>query len=310
MTILSRLLVPAALAASLCGAAHSETYALVVGINDYPTPVDANGAPLKDEKGEVVDQDLLGCVNDAKSISNLLVEKGYAKKDSVVTLTDSKANVTEFKKGVDFLMSQAKVGDQVVFYYSGHGSEIPAKEAGKVDQAICLADDTLVADKFFAELSKVFAQSGVNATFMFDSCYSGGMSRPPIKGRAKFVPGARLSKKAKLAPTKDLMKGAALGAKAVQAPKGEFAFIFASQEDVPSIDFPGEPAKGLEAHGLFTYVLLEVLKEAIDAPAGTLIEEISTAFDSIFKDQADIKQRPTTDFSSRVRAQKPIWLKG
>jgi len=53
--------------AALAGASQAETYAVMVGFSDYPDAVDANGNRLKDENGELVNNDLAGPVNDVKS---------------------------------------------------------------------------------------------------------------------------------------------------------------------------------------------------------------------------------------------------
>lgn len=61
------------LASTLCLAALSfaETYALMIGINDYPEPTDARGQPLRDANGNLVSEDLHGCVNDVTEMSEI-----------------------------------------------------------------------------------------------------------------------------------------------------------------------------------------------------------------------------------------------
>lgn len=292
-------------------AAQAETYALFIGVNDYPTPVDGKGNPLKDDNGNVVDPDLKGCINDVTEVSKLLQEKKILKAANTRTRTDKSANVTNFKADIQWLAQSAKSGDQVIFMFSGHGAEIPAEgDAAKKDQAIVLGDDTLVVDKFFGEMSKVLAANGVNATYMFDSCYSGGMSRLPGKGKMKFRPMNKLSAKSiKSSPkVKELMRNVPLTAKAMNPANGEFAFIFASQADVPSIDFPGIPEKNMPPHGLFTFILLDVLKKDHTLAAGPVMEAMEMLFEDTFKENENVKQRPQAEFSSKDRAEKPIWL--
>ena len=55
--------------------ALADTYALNIGIADYPDVVDENGDPILDENGEEISDDLFGCVNDAKLYKKLLMEK-------------------------------------------------------------------------------------------------------------------------------------------------------------------------------------------------------------------------------------------
>lgn len=293
-------------------AANAETYAVFIGVNDYPTPVDAKGNPLKDSNGNVVDPDLKGCVNDVTEMGKLLVEKNVIKAANLKTRTDKDANVTNFKADIQWLAKSAKPGDQVIFMFSGHGAEVPTDTPGKLDQAVVLGDDTLVVDKFFGEMSKVLAANGVNATYLFDSCFSGGMSRPPMKGKVKYRTAGNLSPKSIKSMPKlaELMKSVPVTAKAMTATNGEFAFIFASQENVPSIDFPGNPEKEIAPHGLFTFILLDILKKDDSLPIGPLMEALEMMFEDTFKDVENVKQRPQAEFSSKDRSEKPIWLKG
>lgn len=160
-------------------------FALLIGINRYKE--------FKPETRKI--RDLQGTNNDVELMKNLLV-KEYSF-GNVKTLLNEQAT----QKGIlDGFRSQlienaknyqtrnkveAKDGATVVFYYSGHGSQLRDDNGDETDGI----DETLVAhdsdsegikdirddefDKFFNELR----QYTTNITFIFDSCHSGTVTR-------------------------------------------------------------------------------------------------------------------------------------
>lgn len=165
--------------------ADASKFALLVGINRY-----------KDYKPETRKiRDLQGTNNDVELMKNLLV-KDY-NFGNVKTLLNEQAT----QKGIlDGFRSQlienaknyqlknkveAKDGATVVFYYSGHGSQLRDDNGDETDGI----DETIVAqdsdsegikdirddefDKFFNELRQYTS----NITFIFDSCHSGTVTR-------------------------------------------------------------------------------------------------------------------------------------
>ena len=295
--------------------ARAETYAYLVGICDYPTPLDAQGNPAKDEKGEIIDNDLSGCVNDANTIFDLLTKKYNYKAANVKKSFDKDANGKNFMDNIRWLATTAKAGDNVVFYYSGHGAQIEdskAKEpdpADKINECIVLADGTLVVDDLFEELSGILKDKGVNLTVVFDSCFSGGMSRDFMmngrRAKDKAIGKAELGKNYKAATramlnaahpqlTTTAFKTAALDN------KGTTAWIYASKESEPSVDLGA--VEGSPAHGLFTLLLSAVLEEAPKSPAEDLVDAINE-----FATEKGFKQGPNTEFSSPSRAAESVF---
>ena len=296
-------------------AVQAAQYAYLVGICDYPTPVDARGNPLKDEKGEPIDNDLRGCVNDVNAIQDLLTGKYNFSGSNIRKSLDKAATGKDFVANLKWMIESAKPGDDVVFYFSGHGAQIEdanAKEedpADKINEALVLADGTLVVDDLFDELKTVLVSRGVNATFVFDCCYSGGMSRPGIvngrPAREKLILKNQLGANYK-AMTRAQMNGArpqVTGRSVLNrdgSATGTWAFIYASVEKEPSVDLG--PIGDLPAHGLFTLVLKTVLAEQPKLPANPLMEEINK-----FTTEKGFKQGPNAEFSSGDRANAPIF---
>ncbi|MEO6569080.1 MAG: caspase family protein [Opitutaceae bacterium] len=142
--------------------------ALLVGINDYPNPADR----------------LEGCVNDVFLMSSLLQESGFEPDDIRVVLNE-RATAAGIVERLEWLLDGAEDGQERVFYYSGHGAQIPGYGVGeKVDSK----DECLVAydfdwtrehavtdDQFF----DLYSQLPYGARFLtiFDCCHSGGLTR-------------------------------------------------------------------------------------------------------------------------------------
>ncbi len=142
--------------------------ALLVGINDYPDPASR----------------LDGCVNDVFRMSEVLQELGFDAGDIRIALNE-RATAAGIRERLEWLVDGMGDGDERVFYYSGHGAQIPAyDEAGEVDSNDeCLvaydfdwSREHAVTDDWFCEL---YSQLPYESQFigLFDCCHSGGMAR-------------------------------------------------------------------------------------------------------------------------------------
>ena len=142
--------------------------ALLVGINDYPNASDR----------------LEGCVNDVFLMSSLLQENGFKADDIRVVLND-RATAKGIVERLEWLLEGADDGMERVFYYSGHGAQIPGYGVGeKVDRKDeCLVShdfdwsrEHAVTDDQFYEL---YSQLPYDTKFctILDCCHSGGMAR-------------------------------------------------------------------------------------------------------------------------------------
>lgn len=314
MANIRNLAIASALSILATGVAHAETYGLFIGCGDYPTPLDAKGQPIKDEKGMVVDMDLAGPVNDVAAMK-LIAQTQFGLSDSkTTTLTNKDATWPELEKSLVNIIKSVKAGDQVIFYYSGHGGQIPTKDKNEtdgLDEVLALIDGSLVVDDMFDQLKTFFVANGVNAVFVFDSCYSGGMQRDVVKmqnytvNKSKFTPGlARFKNFKAVGKTSSIGNNATMLKKQTPA-AGSFAFIFAGQEGQPTIDLKSKDESKFKSQGLFTLFLTTVLKEQPTIPIGPLMGALA----DIFKEEK-IEQVPTAEFSDGARADLPIFLQG
>ena len=144
--------------------------ALVVGINDY-APIGPGGP------------DLNGCVNDARDMANSLVICGFPP-GNIRILTNHNATRNNIVKYLNWLLSDCKKGDSLVFYYSGHGTRLanigPDIEIDGLDEAIVPHDYTtagFLRDDDFKSIFDGKLVSGVNLEVIFDCCHSGTGTR-------------------------------------------------------------------------------------------------------------------------------------
>jgi hypothetical protein len=288
--------------------ASAETYAVIVGINDYPEPVDANGNPLKDDEGNVLSDDLFGCVNDSKFWQEMLSKHYGVKTENIHMLLDKQATEANFIKEVRWLIASAKPGDRVFFSYSGHGAQVELddqpEESDGLTEVICL-QDILIPDNLFGDLAKAFREGGVDATFAFDSCFSGGIDRDADtnrwKARKKWVPKNRLNAKQRSNHLTAIEQAElSMSIKASRgANKGSYAFLMAGQEDQPTSDLQFK--NDTPAQGAFTFIVKAILE---DAPT-TSIEELIDTVKGLLKEYK-FEQVPKAEYSDASRPTKPV----
>lgn len=145
--------------------------ALLVGVNDY-APIGSGGP------------DLQGCVNDVKDMANTLnvLDIVHAVPRSMHILTDARATRAAILKGLVWLVTGAKKGDTLVFFYSGHGSyvaDVDKDEIDKKDETICPHDYATAGMIKDDDLRSAFGKlpAGVNLDVLLDSCFSGTGTR-------------------------------------------------------------------------------------------------------------------------------------
>lgn len=199
---------------------------------------------------------LAGCINDINKIQSVLSQfYGYTK---ITTLTDN-TTLKPTKKNIlaqlQLIINTSTSFDQLVFYYSGHGTQVldgNKDEADGIDEALYTIDNTIITDdEIFAILST--SKSQVNV--FLDCCHSGTLCdleyniQPMIDSKV-----FKLSLESKQTASKINM----------------FSGCLDSQTSADA-SFP-RSINEYENNGAFTYVLLESLKEKnYKVPNKTLI---------------------------------------
>lgn len=142
--------------------------ALLIGIDEYPNPADR----------------LSGCVNDVFAMSATLQDCGFEPEQIRVCLND-RATAEGILSRLEWLVDGAQAGDQLVFFYSGHGARVP--EYGEREEPDRLTE-TLVPYDFDWTPERGVSDEQINGFYaqlpyetqllmIFDCCHSGSMHR-------------------------------------------------------------------------------------------------------------------------------------
>jgi len=150
---------------------QGKKYAVVVGINDYPG----------------LSSDLQYTVADAKEMYDVLTSTYGFSGGNVTKLTDTAATRTAIYNAVNAVKGQAVAGDEVVFFFSGHGAKGKANDYDRnnIDQSIVVNnEDGSWGYIWDGELVQWFSDfEATRIVFIFDSCLAGGMSVLKASGR-------------------------------------------------------------------------------------------------------------------------------
>jgi len=150
--------------------------ALLIGINEYPNEQDK----------------LAGCVNDVFQISAVLQECGF-EADGIRTCLDDRATRNGILERFEWLMDDPQPGDERIFYFAGHGAQIPSygfdMEPDHYEEILVPYDfdwspETAITDD---DLISMYSQLPYDTRFgmIFDCCHGGGDYRdggPSIRG--------------------------------------------------------------------------------------------------------------------------------
>jgi len=146
-------------------------YALITAIDNYLDPAN----------------NLQGCVNDAQNFRSTIAKISFGFFNEFV-IKNQNATKQEILDSLSWFIRQAKTGDSVVFYYSGHGSQVPdmnGDEIDKLDEILCPYDfswatKTYITDDEIGDILKT-AKDGVVIDIILDCCHSGTATREPRK---------------------------------------------------------------------------------------------------------------------------------
>lgn len=157
-------------------------YAIIVGIANYPGT--ANDLRYADE--------------DAYAMKNVLITKYGFSEDNIIMLVDegdglnteqpTNATASKIQSAILELRKEVEAGDEVVFFYSGHGGKGKASDGDSeaMDESIISHDGTQALHIWDGQLKLWFAEYKTDRiVFFFDSCVSGGMT--DLAGPSRIV---------------------------------------------------------------------------------------------------------------------------
>jgi hypothetical protein len=264
-------------------------YVLIASIDNYP----------------IVAHRLNGCVNDARSFSEYLNRFADANGLPIKTveLFDEKATRQGIIKGFSHF-DAAKDGDMCVFYYSGHGSQMPAPkefwdESDGMSETLVCYDSRLskgrdLADKELGYLLwKATAEKDVHFLVVTDCCHSGSITRKESE-RSRMADAAVTQVKAReyLGFAEYVKKENSL-----QPPAARHIHLSAAMSSQTAKEYLIEGTQ----RGVFTYSLVETLEatggrttythlmEAVNAKVKNRVKEQSPQFSAYrFQDKRSL----------------------
>ena len=161
--------------------------ALIIGINDYY---------YRDAKTNQIVRDpansLKGCENDAKSVKELIISRFGFKAEGIKELYSAQATKKNILDELDKMLKASKTGDNVFFYYSGHGVQMPNASGNSTDEAIAPTDVLYQKNGFILSLQlaaifNTFVDKKITLTTIFDCCHSWGTRTVVVKSGDKYV---------------------------------------------------------------------------------------------------------------------------
>jgi len=143
------------------GDIYDNSWALIIGINDYENVPDLHYA-----------------VEDALAIKNMLINEFNFSRNNVRVLIDKEASQSNINKEMSKLLKSAGVNDRVVFYFAGHGE---TEELGleEVATGFLMPSDADVENLYFSAIPMEDLRSvskfskAKHMLFLVDACYSG-----------------------------------------------------------------------------------------------------------------------------------------
>ena len=139
---------------------YDNSWALIVGINDYEAVRDLNYA-----------------VEDALAVKNMLInEYGFPRKH-VRVLIKQEATQNNIKKELNFLVKSSGQNDRVVFYFAGHGETMDLDEGGEKGYLLPVDGDRerlYLTSIPMDELKNIALMTKAkHLLYLVDACYGG-----------------------------------------------------------------------------------------------------------------------------------------
>lgn len=228
--------------------------ALLVGINDYggsPDGTSARWTPL------------LGTHNDVRVMADALNERAF----DVVILLDEAATRACIERGFQRHLARAGEGDTALFFFSGHGQQIPDQvdqpdEADGYDEALvpwdhrgqCDGNGHLRDDRI-GELVRELTEAHAEVVLIIDACHSESLSR---------AGGLSRGGKPCLEPSPGRRDAAKVGFGLAQPKPGArgYTLLTASRADEAAVERRIGSVGDAKHFGVFTYFLAQALREA------------------------------------------------
>lgn len=151
-------------------------FSVLFGINKYAMP----------------GNDLRGCIPDVKDVWELLNERKYTPEGNRV-LIDERATKEAMLARLNWLSTVAGAGDNVVYYHSGHGSQIRDRSGDELKDHM---DELLIPYDLDPNWTKILIDDEIHMMFkrlhpeatlvcIVDACHSGSVTRDLVFGNPR-----------------------------------------------------------------------------------------------------------------------------
>ena len=248
-------------------------HALLVGCDEYPG--------LRAAFPERYDEEirLAGPSNDVALMERILRESFAIASERLTVLSAwgedpaTRPSAANIEGALSRLVREVAVGDEVLLYFSGHGSQQidgSGDELDGLDEVFLPADVGAAADRFgqipraladdrFGRSARRLREAGANVWLVFDCCHSGTMARggARVRGLDPALFGVEAGARGGLAGEDPRALGRDVGE------LGGMVALYASESfaRTPEIDLP---EAGGKRHGLLTWALATELSKGIE----------------------------------------------
>jgi hypothetical protein len=240
--------------------------ALLVGIDTYPRLPPA--------------YKLHGAARDAELMRDLLCGTFGFSATEVVLLCNDAAERDKILAALNDLAARTQPNDVVVFYFSGHGSQMTDRENDEPDgkdetilpydtgRGSTVANRDITDDEIYLWIRLVAAKTP-NITLIFDCCNSGSMSRAVFEGTNRSAPiDDRPIDDLPPSPIPrekwtELARASQQKATVGWLPVGDrYVMIAACRDEQKAGEYPPSATEGPDVHGCLTYFLHQELSIA------------------------------------------------
>lgn len=280
--------------------ASAETHALLIGINDY-----------SEVKGKTMETDLRGAVRDIEIASEILKTDLKVPESNIRTLLNADATDAKFQEALLDLLNVVKPGDQVVLWFSGRGTTVPALQKDQPGEcSILLQDLVAVPESFLKGVAAHLSGNVIKFTAILDCGFGrteptgtqiGSLRNRSLPFEDLKAAGAVKVKRVKLAGLLE-RKGVATRNPGVHE-SAPYVLLAAAGPNQDA--FEASIAENAPVSGLFTRLLAEALIEQTSASAETIFKSISQGL-TRYKGAS----KPRIEYSNPERAKLPPIVPG
>jgi len=154
-------------------------------INNFKPEFEVNKSTIKNKKALLIGinyintpYELSGCIDDTNRMRDLLSSNGFKDFKILTDLTGTKPTKSNILNELKDLIMNAKTGDVLFFYFSGHGSYTYDKNRDETDgrdEMIITSDLQGILDDELKSILQNHLSREVTIIGLFDSCHSGTM---------------------------------------------------------------------------------------------------------------------------------------